>query len=122
MAYTYRCLNKYDNALFYLKEAIYLKEKSPIAWYIYGEILFKQKNYKDAISKLNTSKGYKVKTNNLHIILCSSYFFQAIYNDDDDYYCYYYDALDNFNIALQNNPNNYLCLKYCAYNRRHIQT
>jgi Tfp pilus assembly protein PilF len=28
---------------------------------------------------------------------------------------YYYYALENYNIALKNDPNNYLCLKYCAY-------
>src|ERR1043166_2022339 len=47
LAYTYRCFNKYDDALFYyLKEAIDLKEKNPIAWYIRGEIFFRQNDYK----------------------------------------------------------------------------
>src|SRR5947199_8059016 len=43
------------------------------------------------------------------ILLASSYFFQT------SYLFRYDDALENFNIALQNDPNNYLCLKYCAY-------
>ena len=81
LAYTYRCQNKYDDAVFYLKEAIALKEKKPIAWYIYGEILFRQNDYEGAINKLNTSsKGYKAKTNNLHIILGSSCLHYAVYN------------------------------------------
>src|SRR5947207_1878705 len=106
LAYTYKCLKKYDDALIYLKEAIVLKEKNPIALYIYGEILFRQNDYENAVNKLNTSKGYyKAKINNLFIMLGSSYFFNASYND----------ALHNFNIALQNNSNNYLCLKCCAY-------
>ena len=61
LAYTYRCLNRYDDALFYLKEAIDLKEKNPIAWYICGEIFFRQNNYKSAEINLETSISYKLK-------------------------------------------------------------
>ena len=50
-----------------------------------------------------------MKTNNLHIILGSSYFFQK------SYLFRYDDALENFNIVLQNDSSNYLSLKICAY-------
>ena len=45
LAYIYRCLNNYDQAILYANEAIELKEKNPIAWYIHGEICFRQSNY-----------------------------------------------------------------------------
>src|SRR5204862_2681789 len=36
LAYIYGCLNNYKQADLYLDEAINLKEKNPIAWYICG--------------------------------------------------------------------------------------
>ena len=56
LGYTYRCLKKYDEALLYLKEAINLKENNPVAWYICGEIFFRQHNYQKAIDDLEKSK------------------------------------------------------------------
>src|SRR5437763_16553978 len=52
LAYTYRCLNKYNIALSYLKEAVDLKKENPITWYICGEILFRQNNYNGTIHNL----------------------------------------------------------------------
>ncbi|PKC07984.1 hypothetical protein RhiirA5_478301 [Rhizophagus irregularis] len=106
LAYIYRCLDNYEQAYLYLGEAIKLKGKKPSAWYIYGEISFKQENYYYAIEYLKSSINYNAKINNLYIILGISY---------KEYYNNYSDALKNFKIALQNDPNNYLCLKYCAY-------
>ncbi|GBB89784.1 hypothetical protein RclHR1_01660003 [Rhizophagus clarus] len=105
LAYTYRCLVDYGQARLYLKEAIELKEKKPIAWYISGEIHFRQGNCYDAVRDLKSSVNSKAKINNIYIILGISY-----YSNN-----YYLNALKNFKIALRNNPNNYLCLKYCAY-------
>ena len=114
LAYIYRSLNKYDEALIYLKEAIDLKSRNPIAWYIRGEIFFRQNNYYEArdnlcTSIIYTSIIYKAKMNNARIILGKSYFLLK------DELLLYDDALNNFEIALQNDPNNYLCLKHCAY-------
>ncbi|PKK63978.1 protein prenylyltransferase, partial [Rhizophagus irregularis] len=86
--------------------AINLKPKEPIAYLICGEIFFWQSNYKEAINNLKTSRDYKANINNLYIILGNSYLF--------DNYAFNY-ALNNYNIALKNNPNNYLCLKNSAY-------
>src|SRR5205085_2208733 len=107
LAYVYRCLNNYEQAHLYLNEAIRLKRKNPIVQYICGEIYFRQNNYSDAIRCLKYLT-YKVKINNLHIILGNSYLFNKNY----------YEALENYNIALKNSKNSsnsYLCLKHCAY-------
>ena len=40
LSYIHRCLNNYKQAHLYLDEAIGLKRKNPIAWYIRGEIFF----------------------------------------------------------------------------------
>ncbi|PKK76834.1 hypothetical protein RhiirC2_844879 [Rhizophagus irregularis] len=113
LAYTYRCLYNYEQAHLYLKEAINLNEKKPIAYFICGEILFKQSNYDEAIYYLNKSLECKAKINNLYIILGNSNLFEAEFYNYDEYYLS--DALKNYYIALQNNPNNYLCLKNSAY-------
>ncbi|GBB89783.1 hypothetical protein RclHR1_01660002 [Rhizophagus clarus] len=105
LAYTYRCLNDYEQALTYLNEAIKLKEKKPIAWYISGEINFKQGNYDVAINDLYYSISYNTKMNNLYTMLGISHY----YNNNLK------SSLKNFKIALRNNSNNYLCLKYCAH-------
>ncbi|CAB4410398.1 unnamed protein product [Rhizophagus irregularis] len=106
LGYIYRCLKNYEQGHFYLKEAINLKPKEPIAYLICGEIFFWQSNYEEAINNLEKSIDYKVKINNLYIILGNSYLF----ND-----CYF-DACDNYNFALKNDSDNYLCLKNSAYN------
>ncbi|GBC49365.2 hypothetical protein GLOIN_2v1788324 [Rhizophagus irregularis DAOM 181602=DAOM 197198] len=102
LAYTYRCLNDYKQAYLYINEAIKLKGIKPIAWHIRGEIQFKQGNYNDTVRDLTYCN---VKTSNSYTMLGISY-----YNNNYSEY-----ALKNFNIALQNDPDNYLCLKYCAY-------
>ncbi|PKK79145.1 hypothetical protein RhiirC2_436155 [Rhizophagus irregularis] len=111
LAYIYRCLNNYEQACLYLHEAINLKEKKPIAWYIRGEIYFRENKYKKAIDDLNASINRKAKINNLYIILGNSYLFEA----EKIFQIYYDNALKNFNIALQSNPNHCLCLRSCAY-------
>ncbi|PKY44307.1 TPR-like protein [Rhizophagus irregularis] len=111
LAYIYICLNNYEQACLYLHEAINLKEKKPIAWYIRGEIYFRENKYKKAIDDLNASINRKAKINNLYIILGNSYLFEA----EKMFQIYYDNALINFNIALQSNPNHYLCLRSCAY-------
>ncbi|RIA81422.1 hypothetical protein C1645_881628 [Glomus cerebriforme] len=118
LAYAYRNRNNYEQALLYLNEAIKLKEKNPIAYYLCGEIYFIQNEYQDAIFELNNSILYKIKTNNAFIILGNIYFLQAQRIHDlknDDAMIKYNIALEKYNFALHNNPNNYLCLKYCAY-------
>ncbi|PKY35963.1 TPR-like protein, partial [Rhizophagus irregularis] len=105
LGYIYRCLKNYEQAHFYLKEAINLKPKEPIAYLICGEIFFWQSNYNEAINNLKKSKNYKAKINNLYIILGNSYLFYKGYGD----------ANSSYNIALNNNPDNYLCLKNRAY-------
>jgi Tfp pilus assembly protein PilF len=106
LAYIYRCLNNYEQAHQYLYEAINLNPKRPVAYFIRGGIFFWQDKYGAAINDLEKSLGYKAKINNLYIILGNSYLFYD-YN--------YYKATENYNIALKNDPNNYLCLKNCAY-------
>ncbi|PKC64661.1 hypothetical protein RhiirA1_462106 [Rhizophagus irregularis] len=105
LAYIYRCLKNYEQAHFYLKEAINLKPKEPIAYLICGEIFFWQGDYDKAVDNLKISINYKVKINNSYIIIGNSYLFKG----------YYYYSIENYNIALENNPNNYLCLKNSAY-------
>jgi tetratricopeptide (TPR) repeat protein len=105
LAYSLRCLNNYEETHTYLKEAIDLKRKKPNAWYIRGEVNFRQGNYGYAIENLKSSINYNAKINILYVMIGISY-----HNDDDDE-----NALKNFKIALQNDPNNYLCLKYCVY-------
>ncbi|PKY50372.1 TPR-like protein [Rhizophagus irregularis] len=105
LAYTYRCLNNYEQAHFYLNEAIELKGKKPNAWYIRGEIHLRQGNYNDAVRDLIASINYNAKITYLYMMIAISY-----YNNNNNE-----DALKYFDIALQNDPNNHLCLKYCAY-------
>jgi tetratricopeptide (TPR) repeat protein len=108
LAYIYRCLNNYEQAHLLLKEATNLKPKKPIAYFICGEILFLQENYNESIDNLKKSLSCKAKINNLYIILGNSYL-------KSSYLFKYYSALKNYNIALKSDPNNYLCLKNCAY-------
>ncbi|PKK72053.1 hypothetical protein RhiirC2_848698 [Rhizophagus irregularis] len=105
LAYTYSCLNNYEQAHLYLNEAIKLKEKKPTAWYIRGKIRFEQSNYNDAISDFENSLSYNAKINNLYTMLGISY-----HNNNDNEL-----ALKNFSVVLKNNSNNHLSLKYCAY-------
>ncbi|PKY53589.1 hypothetical protein RhiirA4_499290 [Rhizophagus irregularis] len=106
LAYIYKCLKNYGQAYLYLEEAINLKQKKPIAYFIYGDIFFCQSEYDKAINILNVLLGYKFKSIvNLHIILGNSFFKKSHYDN----------ALKNYNIALKNDPNNSLCLKNCAY-------
>ncbi|PKK57393.1 TPR-like protein, partial [Rhizophagus irregularis] len=109
LAYIYRCLKNYEQAHFYLKEAINLKPKEPIAYLICGEIFFWQGEYNKAINNLKISNNYKVKINHLYVILGNSYFKLNLIDSK------YINALTNYDIALKNNPNNYLCLKSNAY-------
>ncbi|GBC18270.2 hypothetical protein GLOIN_2v1869696 [Rhizophagus irregularis DAOM 181602=DAOM 197198] len=95
------------------KEAINLKPKKPIAYFICGEVFYCQSNYDEAIYHLNKSLEYKTKINNLYIILGNSNLFEAESFNFDKYYLF--DALRNYETALKNDPNNYLCLKNCAY-------
>ncbi|PKC58090.1 kinase-like protein [Rhizophagus irregularis] len=105
LAYTYRCLNNYEQAHLYLKEVIDLKEKHPVAYFIRGEIFFRQKEYKKAIKDLIDFKNCNVKTNNLYyIILGNSYLLEAISCNN---YNYLSDALNYYIIALRSNPNSY---------------
>ncbi|GES80282.1 hypothetical protein GLOIN_2v1871094 [Rhizophagus clarus] len=112
LAYIYRCLDNYKQAYLYLNEAINLKEKKPIAWYIRGEIYFRENMYKKAIDDLNTSISHKAKINNLYILLGINNLFEAEKTSQVNYLD---DALKNFNIVLQSSPNNSLCCKNCAY-------
>src|SRR5688572_25562464 len=59
LAYIYRCLNDFKQAHLYLDEAIYLKEKNPTAYFIRGEIFFRQNEYTKATNNLNASISYK---------------------------------------------------------------
>ncbi|PKY27732.1 hypothetical protein RhiirB3_443561 [Rhizophagus irregularis] len=117
LAYAYRNLNSYKLAFLYLNEAIKLKRKNPIAYCIRGEIFFKQSIYEYAIFDLNISISYKLKVNNVYILLGNSNLLEGEKSQEKNDYtisCYNH-ALKNYNIALQNNPNNYICLKNCAY-------
>ncbi|GBC15329.2 hypothetical protein GLOIN_2v1812174 [Rhizophagus irregularis DAOM 181602=DAOM 197198] len=100
-----KCLNNYEQAHFYLNEAIELKGKKPNAWYIRGEIHLRQGNYNDAVRDLIASIKYNAKIANLYMMIGISY-----YKNNNNK-----DALKYFDIVLQNDPNNHLCLKYCAY-------
>ncbi|PKY59529.1 hypothetical protein RhiirA4_482339, partial [Rhizophagus irregularis] len=101
------CLKNYEQAHFYLKEAINLKPKESIAYLICGEIFFWQSNYEEAINNLEKSIDCsKAKINsNLYIILGNSYLFNEGHDSANIYY----------NFTLKNNPDNYLCLKNSAY-------
>ncbi|GBC10879.1 hypothetical protein RclHR1_09990004 [Rhizophagus clarus] len=113
LAYIYRCINNYEQAHLYLEEAINLKERKPIAYFIRGEIFFWQSEYEKAINNLRKSLDCKAKINNLYIILGNSNLFGAdAYNYDKNYLSV---ALKNYIVALHDNPNNYLCLKNSAY-------
>ncbi|PKK76946.1 TPR-like protein [Rhizophagus irregularis] len=111
LAYIYRCLGNYEQAHLCIDEAIKLNEKNSIAWYIRGEIYYREKIYDQAVECLNYSDR-KANINNLYIILGNSCLFES----ENNYEEYYRNkAIENFSIALQNDPNNYLCLKNCAY-------
>ncbi|PKK66275.1 TPR-like protein [Rhizophagus irregularis] len=116
LAYTYKCLNNYKQAHLCLKEAIDLKQKRPIAYFIQGEVYFRQYEYKYAINSLNISINYKTKTNKVFILLGDIYLLEAkLCNNSNVKNNYYLAALYNYLIALKGNPNSYLCLKKCAY-------
>ena len=68
LGYIYRCLNNYEQALLHLDEAIELKGRNPIAWYIYGEINFRLCNYDSTIKNLETSIDFGAKIINLYIL------------------------------------------------------
>ncbi|CAG8583792.1 11169_t:CDS:2, partial [Funneliformis caledonium] len=74
LAYAYRCLNNYKQANSYLDEAISLKQSKPIAYFIRGEILFRQGLYDVAIKVLEKSKNHNNKSN---IILGNCYLLGA---------------------------------------------
>ncbi|RGB34942.1 hypothetical protein C1646_668116 [Rhizophagus diaphanus] len=107
LAYIYKCLNNYENAHLYLKEAIKLKPKEPIAYFICREIHFRQNEYFEAVKNLEISLNCKAKINNLYIILGNICLYYNVYNP--------HNALEYYETALKNDPNNYLCLKNCAY-------
>ncbi|POG63502.1 hypothetical protein GLOIN_2v1784016, partial [Rhizophagus irregularis DAOM 181602=DAOM 197198] len=107
LAYIYRCLNNYEQAHLFLKEAINLSPKRPVAYFIRGEIFFRQNKYDKAIVNLNKSINYKSKINNSYILLGNSYLLRNKSHD--------HESIKNYNIALKNDPNNYLCLKNCVY-------
>ncbi|CAB5204210.1 unnamed protein product [Rhizophagus irregularis] len=109
LAYIYRCLNNFEQAHLYLEKAINLNPKKPVAYFICGEIYFRQNRYDEAIDNLKKSLDYKAKLlNNLYIILGNSYLLRNQIND-------YIAAAENYNISLKNDSKNYLCLKNCAY-------
>ncbi|PKY50801.1 TPR-like protein, partial [Rhizophagus irregularis] len=112
LAYIYRCLNNYEQAHLFLKEAIDLNLKRSVAYFICGEIFFRQNKYDEAIDNLKKSIIYKAKINNSYILLGNSYLLCKHYDFISNYYT---EAVENYNIALKNDPNNYLCLKNCAY-------
>ncbi|CAB5204242.1 unnamed protein product, partial [Rhizophagus irregularis] len=109
LAYIYRCLNNYEQAHLYLEKAINLNPKKSVAYFICGEIYFRQNKYDEAIDNLNGSLECKAKLNNLYIIIGNSYLLRGYFIKA------YTEATENYNIALKNDPNNYLCLKNCAY-------
>ncbi|CAB5147586.1 unnamed protein product [Rhizophagus irregularis] len=111
LAYIYRCLDNYEQAHLFLEKAIDLNPKRPVAYFICGEISFKQNKHGEAINNIKKSLEYKAKINNLYTLLGNSYLLSNHYDDYDDYT----EAIKNYNIALKNDPNNYLCLKNCAY-------
>ncbi|CAG8609650.1 17077_t:CDS:2 [Funneliformis caledonium] len=114
LAYAYRCLDNYDQALSNLKDAIKLKESNSLAYFIRGEILFRQGYYEYAIQMLEKSKNHNNKSNNLNILLGNSYYSKAenLTYDKEDFYD---KALKSYILALQKDSKNYLCLKYCAH-------
>ncbi|PKY61931.1 TPR-like protein, partial [Rhizophagus irregularis] len=103
--YIYRCLNNYEQAHLYLKEAINLNYKKPVAYFICGEIYFRQNQYGEAIDYIKISLEYKAKLTNLYTILGNSHLLRNCYTA----------AAENYNISLKKDSNNYLCLKNCAY-------
>ncbi|GBB92358.1 hypothetical protein RclHR1_00020061 [Rhizophagus clarus] len=98
---------------FFPANAIKLNPKRPVAYFIYGEICFKQSKYDEAINYLEKSLNNKAKINNLYIILGNSYLFRDNYYNS--YYTNYNNAIKYYNIASIKDPNNYLCLKNHAY-------
>ncbi|RGB40295.1 hypothetical protein C1646_753469 [Rhizophagus diaphanus] len=115
LAYIYRCLNNYELAQLFLKEAIDLNPKRPVAYFIRGEISFRQNEYGKAIYNIEKSLEYKSKINNSYTLLGSSYFLRKYYNIYNTIDYNYREAIKIYNNALKNDPNNYLCLKNCAY-------
>ncbi|GBC18385.2 hypothetical protein GLOIN_2v1836285 [Rhizophagus irregularis DAOM 181602=DAOM 197198] len=82
-----------------LKEAIDLNHKKPVAYFICGEIYFRQNRYNEAIDNLKKSLEYKAKLTNLYTILGNSYLLRNFLVND------YTTAEENYNIALKNDPN-----------------
>ncbi|EXX58129.1 Sti1p [Rhizophagus irregularis DAOM 197198w] len=111
LAYIYRCLGNYEQAHFYLDEAIKLNGKNSIAWYIHGEMYFRENMYGRVIDYLRYRES---NINKQYIILGNSYLFESEnnYKESENYRN---KAIENFGVALRNYPNNYLCLKNCAY-------
>ncbi|GBC32166.2 hypothetical protein GLOIN_2v1846730 [Rhizophagus irregularis DAOM 181602=DAOM 197198] len=70
-----------------------------------------QSKYDEAIGNIKKSLELKSKINNLYILLGNSHLLRKYSNG----YIDYTEAIENCNIALKNDPNNYLCLKNCAY-------
>ncbi|PKY58093.1 protein prenylyltransferase, partial [Rhizophagus irregularis] len=103
------CLNNYEQAHLYLEEAINLNPKNPVAYFICGEIYYRQNKYDEAINNLKKSLEYKAKLTNLYTIIGNSYLLRNHHVND------YTEAAENYNISLENDSNNYLCLKNCAY-------
>ena len=122
LAYIYRCLNDYNQAHLHLDDAISLRPKNPIAYFIQGEILFREKMYDAAVDALNRSITYEFKLNNLNLILGNILFYQeytlnadVMEQAEDVIKQKFNSALEKYKIVLQNDPNNYLCLRNCAY-------
>ncbi|PKC55045.1 TPR-like protein, partial [Rhizophagus irregularis] len=109
LAYIYRGLDNYKQAHLYLEEAIDLNPKKPVAHFIHGEIYFRQNKYEEAIDVLKKLLEYKVKLNNLYIILGNSHLLRNYGNYD------YMKAAEYYNISLKNDSNSYLCLKNYTY-------
>jgi tetratricopeptide (TPR) repeat protein len=74
LAYTYRCLNNYEQAHLYLNEVIKLKVKKPDALYIRGKNHLRQGNYNDAVKDLMSPINYNAKINNLYTMIGISYY------------------------------------------------
>ncbi|PKB93285.1 TPR-like protein, partial [Rhizophagus irregularis] len=109
LAYIYRGLDNYKQAHLYLEEAIDLNPKKPVAHLLHGEIYFRQNKYEEAIDVLKKLLEYKVKLNNLYIILGNSHLLRNYGNYD------YMKAAEYYNISLKNDSNSYLCLKNYTY-------
>ncbi|CAB4410389.1 unnamed protein product [Rhizophagus irregularis] len=116
LAYICRCLENYEQAHFYLTEAVNLKPKKSFAYFIQGEVYLRQYEYENAINSLKISINYKAVTNKIYMLLGDCYFLGAnLCNNSNDKNNSYLATLDNYLIALKDYPYSYLCLKKCAY-------